>query len=175
MNLLNLIRDLSSNLTNVKHLLEDYENSKKEEIDKKKEKGKKKLLKKNIIIEQNKEKKRTYKEDFKKIEYFIDHMDESGEKNPYDKIRISKLKKVFKNINLDFWIIIGQIKRKKYLNHIMNLFFGSQILIKHQMKKYRKIFEKIHKKLDDYEYRLYMMKELSHLLPPLNIYEKKRN
>ena len=32
------IRDLSSNLTNVKHLLEDYENSKKEELKDKKKK-----------------------------------------------------------------------------------------------------------------------------------------
>ena len=54
------IRDLSSNLTNVKHLLEDYENSKKKEIKEKKER-KKLLKKKDIIIEQNKEeKKRTY-------------------------------------------------------------------------------------------------------------------
>ncbi len=54
------IRDLSSNLTNVKHLLEDYENSKKEEI--KDKKSKKKIMKKkDIIIEQNKEKKRKCK------------------------------------------------------------------------------------------------------------------
>ena len=54
----------------------------------------------------------------------------------------------------------------------MNLFFGSDIE-QNSEEKYKKIFDKIHSKLDDYEYRLYMMKELSHLLPPLNIYEKK--
>ena len=89
------IRDLSSNLTNVKHLLEDYENSKKEEIDKKKEKGKKKKLLKRKILSLSKIKKKRkelIKEDFKKIEYSVDHMDESGEKNPYDKIKNLKTK-----------------------------------------------------------------------------------
>ena len=74
------IRDLSSNLTNVKHLLEDYENSKKEELKDKKKKKKKK----DIIIEKNIEKKRKelVKEDFKKIEYYLDHMSDKDENNP---------------------------------------------------------------------------------------------
>ena len=78
------IRDLSSNLTNIKYLLEDYENSKKEEL---KDKKKKKILKKkDIIIEQNIEKKRKelVKEDFKKVEYYLNHMSETDENNPYE-------------------------------------------------------------------------------------------
>ena len=169
------IRDLSSNLTNVKHLLEDYENSKKEEI--KDKKGKKKIMKKkDIIIEQNKEKKRKelIKEDFKKIDYYLDHMSENDDKNPYDKIKNLKTNEgvqEYKFRLLDYYWS-DKKKRKKYLSHIMNLFFGSDIE-QNSEEKYKKIFDKIHSKLDDYEYRLYMMKELSHLLPPLNIYEKK--
>jgi len=167
------IRDLSSNLTNVKHLLEDYENSKKEEL---KDKKKKILKKKDIIIEKNIEKKRKelIEEDFKKVEYYLNHMSETDENNPYEKIKNLKTEdgiREYKFRLLDYYWS-DKKRRKKYLYHIMNLFFGSAIDLKSD-EKYKKIFDKIHNKLEDYEYKLYMMKELSHLLPPLNIYEKK--
>ena len=79
------IRDLSSNLTNVKHLLEDYEIS---VTEKNKEKGKDKgnkgsknkknkpIKKKDLIIAQNKEKK--YKaliqEDVMKVDYYMKNL-----------------------------------------------------------------------------------------------------
>ena len=169
------IRDLSSNLTNVKHLLEDYENSKK--VESKKGNSKKKVIKKkDLIISQNMEKKKKelVKEDFKKVDYFMEHMDESGEKNPYGKIkhlRTSEGITEYKFRLLEYYWS-DKKRRKKYLSHVMNLFFGSEITDCSE-EKYNKIFDKIHNKLKDYEYKLYMMKELGHLLPPLNIYENK--
>ena len=167
------IRDLSSNLTNVKHLLEDYENSKKELSQGPNKEKKNVVKKKDLIISQNMEKKKKelVQEDLKKVDYYMKKVDD---KNPYTRIKSLKTDEGIKEYKfrlLDYYWS-DKKRRKKYMDHVMNLYFGSEIT-DCSKEKYIKILDKIHSKLDDYDYKLFMMKELSHLLPPLNIYEKK--
>ena len=49
----------------------------------------------------------------------------------------------------------------------MNLYF--QLVGKAVSEEHRTLLSTIESKLKDTEYKLYMMKHLSHLLPPLNI------
>ena len=59
--------------------------------------------------------------------------------------------------------------RKEHLPHLMNLYFqladsGSN---NDSTNDNKELLQKIQNKLDDTEYKLYMMKHLSHLLPHL--------
>lgn len=159
------IRDISSNKNNIKHMLEDYENEKKEKTVKDNKK------KKDLIIEENLKKK--YKEsisnDFKKIDYFIDNLvDENIYKN------ISNLKTEEGITEYKFRLLkYFWSDKKKYMHHIMNLYFSLH-KVKTNNEEYKKFIKKFEKKLDDYEYKLYMMKELSHMLPPLNLWDQKK-
>lgn len=161
------IRDISSNKNNIKHMLEDYENNK---VKSNKKSGKKK--KKDLIIEENMKKK--YKDsvsnDLKKIDYFIDNLvDDNIYKN------ISNLKTEEGIIEYKFRLLkYFWSDKKKYKIHIMNLYFSLH-KIKTNNDEYKKILDKFEKKLEEYDYKLYMMKELSHMLPPLNIWDKRKN
>ena len=53
----------------------------------------------------------------------------------------------------------------------MNLYF--QLIEQGKTEVQKTLLEDIGKKLEDTEYKLYMMKNLSYLLPPLNIHEPK--
>jgi replicative superfamily II helicase len=59
--------------------------------------------------------------------------------------------------------------KKEHFPHVINLYF--QLVDKEVSEDYKKLLKTIQSKLDDTEYKLYMMKHLSHLLPPLNIHE----
>ena len=61
--------------------------------------------------------------------------------------------------------------KKKIFAHIINLYF--QLNDKPTNKEQQLLLSKIEANLQDTEYKLYMMKHLSHLLPPLNIHEPK--
>ena len=65
-------------------------------------------------------------------------------------------------------MIIGITKKNKYMKFIITLYFN---LKDNYNKEYKELIEKIGSKLDNYEYKLYMMKELGHLLPPLNFWD----
>ena len=59
--------------------------------------------------------------------------------------------------------------------HILNLYFNlkygeEQYLL--NSDEYLRVSKKLDKKLVKYDYKTYMMKELSHLLPPLNFWSK---
>ena len=161
------IRDISVNKNNIKHMLEDHENMKVQNKPKKQKKPKKK----DLIIEENKKKKyaESVGSDFKKIDYFIDNLvDEMIYKNIYNlgtdegvleyKFRLLKY----------FWS-----DKKKYMSHIMNLYFDLQDK-ETTNTEYKKILNKFSKKLEEYDYKLYMMKELSHMLPPLNLWDQRK-
>ena len=152
------IRDLSSNLTNVKHLLEDYENSKKELIQSPKKEKKNVVKKKDLIIAKNIEKrnKELIQDDLKKVDYYMKKVDN---KNPYARIKSLKTDEGIKEYKfrlLDYYWSDKE-RRKKYLSHVMNLYFGVEITDSSK-EKYNKILDKIHSKLADYDYKLFMMK-----------------
>ena len=163
------IRDISTNKNNIKHMLEDYENERVKTIKKSNKKQIKK--KKDLIIEENMKKK--YKEsisnDFKKIDYFIDNLvDDNIYKN------ISNLKTEEGILEYKFRLLkYFWSDKKKYMQHIMNLYFSLH-RVKTDNEEYKKIIKKFEKKLDDYDYKLYMMKELSHMLPPLNLWDRRK-
>ena len=58
--------------------------------------------------------------------------------------------------------------KNKYMKYIISLYFN---LKDNYNNDYKELIEKIGSKLDNYEYKLYMMKELGHLLPPLNFWD----
>jgi len=161
------IRDISTNKTNIKHMLEDHERSILVV-----KKGNKKVVKKkkDLIIENNKKKKHmeSVTNDLKKIDYFIDNLvDENIYKNIY-------------SLNTDEGVIEYKFRllkyfwsdKKKYMQHIMNLYFSLH-KVETNNGEYKKLISKFEKKMEDYDYKLYMMKELSHMLPPLNLWDQR--
>jgi len=128
------------------------------------------MKKKDVIIAANI--KRRFKEsqesDFKKINYFIDNLVESDiYKNIYTlKTGEGVLEYKFRLLRY-FW---GD--KKKNMHHIMNLYFSLHN-VKTDNDEYNKIITKFGTILDGYDYKLYMMKELSHMLPPLNLWDQR--
>tara|TARA_B110000208_G_scaffold98167_1_gene122678 strand:+ start:1144 stop:3735 length:2592 start_codon:yes stop_codon:yes gene_type:complete len=128
------------------------------------------MKKKDVIIAANI--KRRFKEsqesDFKKINYFIDNLVESDiYKNIYTlKTEEGVLEYKFRLLRY-FW---GD--KKKNMHHIMNLYFSLHN-VKTDNDEYNKIITKFGTILDGYDYKLYMMKELSHMLPPLNLWDQR--
>ena len=160
------IRDISTNKNNIKHMLEDHDSSHRTKVITKV----KHMKKKDVIIAANI--KRRFKEsqesDFKKINYFIDNLVESDiYKNIYTlKTGEGVLEYKFRLLRY-FW---GD--KKKNMHHIMNLYFSLHN-VKTDNDEYNKIITKFGTILDGYDYKLYMMKELSHMLPPLNLWDQR--
>jgi hypothetical protein len=162
------IRDLSTNLNNVKHMIEDSLQEEKKPIHNHK---KKKVVKKkkDIIIEQQTKLRleKQVKVDLNQLDYIIETIDLN---NPYISFQLMKtdvgLLQLKYRMLYHFWEL-----RKDHFPHVMNLYF--QLVDKEVPIEYKGLFQKIQLKLDDTEYKLYMMKNLSHLLPPLNIHEPK--
>ena len=165
------IRDLTKNISNVKHMIEDTmsEPTPNKHI-KHKQKNKKIVKKKkDIIIEQQTKLRleKDYNEDLSKLDYIVENLKND---NPYISFSLMKTEQGLLDLKCRmleyFWKI-----RKDHFRHVMNLYF--QLVDKEIPDKYTSLFEKIHSRLDDTEYKLYMMKKLSYLLPPLNIHEPK--
>ena len=163
------IRDLSINLNNVKHMIEDTTKQvgKHNKHDKHK-KGKKVVKKKkDIIIEQQTKIRleKNIKEDLSKLDYILENLKNN---DPYPTFSLMKTEKGLLELKcrmLDhFWKF-----KKEHFPHVINLYF--QLVDKEVSEDYKKLLETIQSKLDDTEYKLYMMEHLSHLLPPLNIHE----
>ena len=162
------IRDLTSNLNNVKHMVEDT--FKKPEKPKHGKKNKKQVKKKkDIIIEQQTKlrKEKNYKEDLSRIDYLINTLDKD---NPYPVFQQMKTDEGLLQLKFRMLEILWSYK-KEYFPHVMNLYF--QLVDKHTTTEQEELLSKIQSKLEDSEYKWYMMKNLSHLLPPLNIHEPK--
>ena len=165
------IRDLSSSLNvNLKHIIEDSIN--KNKIIHKK--GKKVIIKKKdlIIAEQNK--KRAIikvQEDLQKVEFLFDNKDIN---DPFKSVKLLKSKEGIEKMK---YLLLNYYwtheERNKYMNYIISLYYQ---LKDTNNDDYKELVELIGNILQKYEYKLYMMKELGYLLPPLNFwdnYEKK--
>ena len=118
------IRDLTQNLTNVKHMIEDtLKDDKMVEAPVIKHQKKKKVVKKkkDIIIEQQNKlrKEKLVKEDMSKLDYIIDNIDNN---NPYKSFALVKTEEGLLELKFrmlsHFWKL-----RKEHLPHLMNLYF----------------------------------------------------
>ena len=162
------IRDLSSSLnTNLKHIIEDT--LKNESVSKPiKNKGKKQVVKKADLIRAEVTKKRTQEKinnDLSKVQFLFDNKEIN---NPYKSLKklqsIEGIEKM-KYLLLEYY---WNNHKKDHMDFIISLYYG---LKETTNNDYKILLESIGKKLEKYEYKLYMMKELGHLLPPLNFWD----
>ena len=162
------IRDLSSSVnTNLKHIIEDLDNLNKETNNKPKKniKPKKKDL---IIQEQNKKRyNKLVEEDNRTIEFLLKNI---NDKNPYlnfEKLKTNEGKTEYKFQLLErYWS-----KKNKYVKHVFILYFHL-INENNISEKRQKLLIKIHKILQKYDSKLFMLSDLGDLLPPLNFWDK---
>jgi len=166
------IRDLSSNLnTNLKHMVEDCLKEKEEKKEKNKKqnlktnkKSKKQTIKKKDLIIQEQEKireKKRYDDDIKKIEFLYSSIDYF---KPLDNIK--KLQTEKGVIYFKFKLLSD--KKLNIRFKILLYFDLKEINDEFLTKEYKDKLEKIKGKLENYEYKSFMMKELADYLPPLN-------
>ena len=164
------LRDLASSLNvNLKHMIEDSvkeeEGGIKKGHKKNYHKGKKKVIKKKdlIIQEQNKKREKVnYEDDLKKISYLT--IDPS---NPFLPLKSLKTGKGVLDFKLKLLTYFWEHKNTS-MKYILVLYFNLK-----EMNIQHEIIDKIEGILDDYEYHLYMMKEMGDMLPPLDYWNSK--
>jgi len=165
------LRDLSKDLNlNLKHMVEDIIIDK--EIQKKKEKknhhkGKKVIKKKDLIIQEQNEKKRknNIQEDYKRAEYLIDNLDYN---DPFKLLHSIKTNEGI--INYKFLLLNKYWKKKKKNMKYIILLYND--LKDEETKDNKKLIDEIKSVLDETEYKLFMMKKMGDMLPPLNNWNK---
>ena len=164
------IRDLSSSLnTNLKHIIEDTLKKDVPIKSNNKKKGKKVVIKKKDLIIAEVTKKRAesmIKDDLLKVEFLFDNKDIN---DPFNSVKLLKSKEgidKMKYLLLEFYW--SNKERNKYMNYIISLYYQLKDVEKND---YKELVELIGNKLQKYEYKLYMMKELGYLLPPLNFWD----
>ena len=164
------IRDLSSTVnTNLKHVIEDTLQDDKPVIHKKgKKKDKKPVMKKADIIRAEVNKKRALKiikDDLATIPFLFDNKDIN---DPFKSVKllqsIEGIEKMKYLLLENYW----NYDKKKYMNYIISLYYQLKETINID---YKPLVDLIGNKLQKYEYKLYMMKELGYLLPPLNFWD----
>ena len=172
------IRDLSENVNaNIKHIIQDNINEKnieKKKIKKENKKNKKKGLTAEMIIQKNIEKKNLekYESDRNKTDYFMKKVIDTNIDNLYNNIQ---------KLETDKGIIYYKYKvlhhlwkgKNKNMENILGLYFN---LINHKTNdiKNQELLSIINKKLGKYDIISYMLSNLGHILPPLNIWDKKK-
>tara|TARA_B100002051_G_scaffold273908_1_gene313749 strand:+ start:2511 stop:5339 length:2829 start_codon:yes stop_codon:yes gene_type:complete len=163
------LRDLASTLNiNLKHMIED--NIKIEEKPKTKNHNKKKKVvvkKKDLIIQQQnlKREKMLIENDMKKIDFLFETMDHNNPFLPIQKLSTLEGKTEWKlKLLKEFWK-----DKKKYMNYIIILYYEIK---EQEQEKDNEIVKKIEKTLSNYECKAFMMKELGHMLPPLNNWDR---
>jgi len=164
------IRDLSSSLnTNLKHIIEDTLKKDVSVKSKHLNKGKKVVIKKKDLIMAEVTKKRAeikIKDDLQKVEFLFDNKDIN---DPFNSVKLLKSKEgvdKMKYLLLEFYW--SNKERNKYMNYIISLYYQLKDV---KNNDYKELVELIGTKLQKYEYKLYMMKELGYLLPPLNFWD----
>ena len=163
------IRDLSETLnTNLKHVIEDT--IKTDEKSEKPHRGKKKPIKKKAdIIRESQNairEKKLIETDYNKINYLHSNKDLDNPFINFKNLKTEKGIEKYKFLLLkDYW---GHKEKNKYLKYILTLYFS---LKDTDNREYLSLIDVIGKKLEKYEYKFYMMKELGHLLPPLNFWD----
>ena len=164
------IRDLSERLnSNVKNIIEDSFNDIKKKNIKPNKKPKKKDL---IIIEQTKKREeRNFNDDLNKIKYFIDKLDINNDL--YKNIKYLKTEKGTLHYKFS---VLEKLWGNENLSIIFDKIIGLYYQVSNSNSKYpdhMKILNGISKVLDKYDYRLYMLQNLGHILPPLNLWDKR--
>ena len=165
------IRDLSSNLnTNLKHIIEDTIKNKDNNSNKKNynKKGKKQVIKKADLIRaeviKNKKEKIVY-DDFNKLEFLFNNKDIKNPFKSLEKLKSSEGIDKMKYMLLEYY---WNNHKKEYMNYIISLYYQLKDIDNNDFKD---LLNNIGSKLEKYEYKLYMMKELGYLLPPLNFWD----
>jgi len=176
------LRDLTENSKiNLKHMIEDLDKTAiaiKKDTSKK---GKKKphIKKKDLIIQEQNKRRAIKKdeEDLSRMEFFLKTLDDSNPYLNFEKLQGEKSKQIYKFKLLLHYMKKQKSKKKKqdYFPHILNLYsnlkFGDHSYLTED-PDFIKITLKMESVLEDYDTKLYMMKELGHLLPPLNFWDK---
>ena len=166
------IRDLSQTLnSNLKHIIEDtFKDDNK--MNNKKSYNKKKSVKKkaDIIREQQNEKrnKKLVEDDINKIKLMENNIDLINPFKYFSNLKTTEGINNYKFILLDkYW---KSSNKNQYMKYIITLYYGLKDIEKLEFKP---LIEKISSKFSDYEIKLYMMKEIGYLLPPLNFWDTK--
>ena len=176
------IRDLSQSLrVNLKHMVEDLSvEHKKQVINKHLPKHKKTVIKKKdlIIQEQNKlREEKIINEDLSTIEFLFNNLTDTNIYNNFEKLKTEKGKQLYKFRLLSHFMREQKKKDKKkdYIPHILNLYFnlkyGDHSFLQ-EIEEYKKTSLKLEKLLETCDYKTFMMRDLGHLLPPLNFWDK---
>jgi len=174
------IRDLSQNLNHIKHMIEDTFKQDSLSHPKQPKHGKHikqvHIKKKDLIIEQQNKLRQVkqVKDDLSKIDYIMETL---NMKDPYPSFHLMKTdhgRCLLKYRMLQhFWTA-----RKEHFPHVMNLYF--QLVNKSLPEgcnisdNYTHLMATIQSTINDTEYKLYMMKYLSYLLPPLTMHEPRK-
>ena len=167
------IRDLSSSVNiNLKHMIEDYTKVLTTTIQKKNYHKKKQCIKKkDLIIHEQKKKKyeKNIADDKETCIFLLKNIDDKMPYLNFEKIKTDEGKLEYKFQLLErYWS-----KKKKYLSHVLNLYFHLKYFEHSNLSEKRiSILDKIDSLLKDYDYKLYMFEHLGHLLPPLNFLDK---
>tara|TARA_Y100001935_G_scaffold212135_1_gene182597 strand:- start:3723 stop:6464 length:2742 start_codon:yes stop_codon:yes gene_type:complete len=162
------LRDLSSTFnTNLKHMIEDCIYQKEKDIKKNKKnyhKGKKVVKKKDLIIQQQNEKrqKENFQDDLKKIPFIFQKLDTKNPFESFNNLKTTEGKREFLVQLIEyFWKT-----KNKYMNYIFILYFYLKDIVKNDT------LTKIEELLKDYDYKLFMMKEMGDMLPPLDYWKQ---
>lgn len=163
------VRDLSQRLnSDVKNIILDTYNDI-EKIETKNKKSKKPKKKDIIIMEQTiKRNKKLYIDDTNKINIYKNNIDIH---NLYDKIKYLKTDEGILDYKFELLQYVYDMKK---FEKIMELYFQLAESTTKNIKQ-KNVLEKISNKLKDTEYRHYMLKNMGHILPPLNLWDKKEH
>ena len=163
------VRDLSQRLnSDVKNIILDTYNDI-EKIETKNKKSKKPKKKDIIIMEQTiKRNKKLYIDDTNKINIYKNNIDID---NLYDKIKYLKTDEGILDYKFELLQYVYDMKK---FEKIMELYFQLAESTTKNIKQ-KNVLEKISNKLKDTEYRHYMLKNMGHILPPLNLWDKKEH
>ena len=104
--------------------------------------------------------------DNKKIEYLLNNFNKN---DIFLNIKKLNTKEGKLNYKLKLLKLLWNNK-KENMDNIINLYY-ELVNENIEIDEYKLIIDKIDKKLDEYDYKLYILKELGHILPPLNIWD----
>lgn len=160
-------RDLSERVNvNLKHMIEDFD--KQTTSTKKKSKQ---LKKKDIIIaEQTKKRHEKYiQEDKQKIDFYFKYNKQPTLSELFNFLK--SLKTNESKINFKFSLLEKFWSEKpKQMEKLLGLYFELQGKSTNNCQKH--LLDKINNKISEYDYNLYMLKHLGHILPPLNVWDQ---
>ena len=162
------LRDLSSSTDiNLKHMIEDSFSEEKRLRESSSVKQKKTTMKKkDRIIQENNRRlhQRDVEKDRETMKFLIRTINDDDPYLGFETLRTEEAKTEYKMCLLErYWK-----KKKKYLKHVLVLYFHLQA----SKGENPELFAKIEKVLDNYEVKGFMLEKMGDLLPPLNFWDK---